>query len=176
MSLIDLYINDGGNIRRIGDDPHDMLMIWKGKLWYHNLQNGDGCRLGEESEWYSFVENADEYGYNCDPRKTENSSENPNNCEDEPTHNQHVQHIGSVETMSCQECKRWIYDDRWGWFCPLKGQDECKYEPKDEPQTDDAYFLELMGAVERGEISDAGANQAWYEYINHKDEQTERSE
>jgi len=37
-------------------------------------------------------------------------------------------------------------------------------------QTDDAYFLELMGAVERGEISDAGANQAWYEYINHKDE------
>lgn len=27
-----------------------------------------------------------------------------------------------------------------------------------------------MGAVERGEISDAGANQAWYEYINHKDE------
>ena len=71
MSLIDLYINDGGNIRRIGDDPHDMLMIWKGKLWYHNLQNGDGCRLGEESEWYSFVENADEYGYNCDPRKDE---------------------------------------------------------------------------------------------------------
>ena len=71
MSLIDLYINDGGNIRRIGDNPHDMLMIWKGKLWYHNLQNGDGCKLGEESEWYSFVENADEYGYNCDPRKTE---------------------------------------------------------------------------------------------------------
>ena len=54
----------------------------------------------------------------------------------EPTHNQHVQHVGSVETMSCQECKRWIYDDRWGWFCPLKGQDECKYEPKTEPQTD----------------------------------------
>ena len=44
-------------------------------------------------------------------------------------------------------------------------------------QTDDAYFLELMGAVERGEISDAEANQAWYEYINHKDEpQMERSE
>lgn len=43
-----------------------------------------------------------------------------------------------------------------------------------EPQTDDdAYFLKLMGAVERGEISDAGANQAWYEYINHKDEPQE---
>ena len=39
-----------------------------------------------------------------------------------------------------------------------------------EQVEDDAYFLELMGAVERGEISDAGANQAWYEYINHKDE------
>ena len=75
MSLIDLYINDGGNIRRIGDNPHDMLMIWSGKLWYHNLQNGDGCKLGEESEWYSFVENADEYGYNCDPRKTEPQAE-----------------------------------------------------------------------------------------------------
>lgn len=49
---------------------------------------------------------------------------------------QHVQHVGSVETMSCQECKRWIYDDRWGWFCPLKSQDECKYEPKDEPQAE----------------------------------------
>ena len=54
-----------------------------------------------------------------------------------------------------------------------------KTEPtcsKMEQVEDDAYFLELMGAVERGEISDAGANQAWYEYINHKDEpQTERS-
>ena len=49
---------------------------------------------------------------------------------------QRAQRIESVETMSCQECKRWIYDDRWGWFCPLKSQDECKYEPKDEPQTE----------------------------------------
>ena len=72
MSLIDLYINDGGSIRRIGDNQHDMLTITKdGKLWYYNLQNGDGCRLGEESEWYSFVPNEDDYGYNCDPRKTE---------------------------------------------------------------------------------------------------------
>lgn len=44
---------------------------------------------------------------------------------------QHAQRVKSVETMSCQECRRWIYDDRWGWFCPLKSQDECKYEPKD---------------------------------------------
>lgn len=52
-----------------------------------------------------------------------------------------------------------------------------RYDRKTEPTIskmeqveDDAYFLELMGAVERGEISDAEANQAWYEYINHKDE------
>ena len=46
-----------------------------------------------------------------------------------------------------------------------------RYDTADTPQTeDDAYFLKLMSAVERGEISDAGANQAWYEYINHKDE------
>ena len=58
-------------------------------------------------------------------RKTEpNSSEKPNNST--------ISKMEQVETMSCQECNRWIYDDRWGWFCPLKGQDECKYEPKDE--------------------------------------------
>ena len=71
MSLIDLYISDGGKIRRIGDNQHDMLTIEDGELCYYNLQNGDGCRLGEDGEWYKFVENADEYGYNCDPRKTE---------------------------------------------------------------------------------------------------------
>ena len=27
------------------------------------------------------MDNADEYGYNCDPRKSENCSEKPNNCE-----------------------------------------------------------------------------------------------
>ena len=72
----------------------------------------------------------------------------------------------------CYNCKRYEND------CECI---ECHYEPKTEPTIskmeqveDDAYFLELMGAVERGEISDAGANQAWYEYINHKDEpQTE---
>ena len=54
-----------------------------------------------------------------------------------------------------------------------------KTEPtisKMEQVEDDAYFLELMGAVERGEISDAGAYQAWYEYINHKDEPTTQTE
>ena len=59
-------------------------------------------------------------------------------CKDEPQTkgDQHVERVEYVETMSCQECKRWIYDDRWGWFCPLKSQDECKYEPKTELQAE----------------------------------------
>ena len=157
MSLIDLYINDGGNIRRIGDNPHDMLMIWKGKLWYHNLQNGDGCRLGEESEWYSFVENADEYGYNCDPRKTENSSEFPNNCEhitedgvtcakypacddclDNPLNKvkgserliKGSESPNNCEDEKCNNCMHMVFDGYWYGECR-----ECKYEPKDESQT-----------------------------------------
>lgn len=63
--LTDLYIRDGNTVRRIGDNPHDMLTISKdGKLWYLNLQNGDGCVLGErrEDSWYEFVSNEDEYG------------------------------------------------------------------------------------------------------------------
>lgn len=71
MGLIDLYISDGGRIRRIGDNCHDMLTIEGGELCYYNLQNGDGCRLGDDGEWYKFVDNVDEYGYNCDPRKTD---------------------------------------------------------------------------------------------------------
>lgn len=72
MSLIDLYIMDktNGKIHRIGDNCHDMIMIGTdGKLHYHNLQNGDGCRLGETGGGYEFVINCDDYGYNCDPTK-----------------------------------------------------------------------------------------------------------
>ena len=76
MSLIDLYINDSGTIRRIGDNCHDQLTIDEdGRLHYYNLQNGDGCTLGEEREhdecFYEFVSNVDEYGYNCDPRQAD---------------------------------------------------------------------------------------------------------
>ena len=64
-----------------------------------------------------------------------------------------------------------------GWLDRYDTADR-KTEPTiskmEQVDKDGAYFLELMGAVARGEISDAGANQAWYEYINHKDEpQTE---
>ena len=71
MSLIDLYIRDKttGEVHRIGDDPHDQITIYKGRLTYYNLQNGDGCTLGEnEGGGYEFVDNVDEYGYNVDPR------------------------------------------------------------------------------------------------------------
>lgn len=73
MSLIDLYINDSGRIRRIGDNCHDMLTIDEdGRLRYHNLQNGDGCVLGEprsdDELFYEFVSNVDDFGYNYDPR------------------------------------------------------------------------------------------------------------
>ena len=71
MSLIDLYIKDTdfNEVYRIGDNPHDMLTIKDGKLHYANLQNGGGCTLGEHfADWYEFVDNADDYGYNYDPR------------------------------------------------------------------------------------------------------------
>ena len=55
---------------------------------------------------------------------------------DEPTHSQHIQHVESVETMSCQECKHWKYVSNFGWDCEFESVEDCKYEPKDEPQTD----------------------------------------
>ena len=79
MSMIDIYIRDNtfGIVRRVGDDRHDMLTINEhGQLCYHNLQNGGGCRTGEEpQDWYEFVPNEDMYGYNCDPRKGGESDE-----------------------------------------------------------------------------------------------------
>ncbi len=44
---------------------------------------------------------------------------------------QHVQHVGSVETMSCQECL-WCADGQETCANPSL----CVYKPKDEPQTD----------------------------------------
>lgn len=75
-SLTDLYIKDvhSGKIHRVGDNQHDMLTIQNGKLKYYNLQNGDGCTLGDTGMFggYVFVDNVDEYGYNCDPREKAN--------------------------------------------------------------------------------------------------------
>ena len=73
MSMIDIYIRDkdSGIVRRVGDNHHDMLTINdEGQLCYFNLQNGGGCRTGEEpQDWYEFVPNQDEYGDNIDPRE-----------------------------------------------------------------------------------------------------------
>ena len=60
--------------------------------------------------------------------QTENSSEKPNNST--------ISKMEQVETMSCQECKHFhenavMYLDQCD-FC-FK---DCKYEPKDEPQTE----------------------------------------
>lgn len=74
MSLTDIYVRDKymKTIRRVGDDPHDMLTINEyGQLCYQNLQNGDGCRTGERMGGYEFVPNEDDHGYNCDPREVE---------------------------------------------------------------------------------------------------------
>ena len=74
-----------------------------------------------------------------------NRSEKPNNCEDlqdwkdrmwaeaivtEPT----ISKMEQVETMSCQECKHWKYVSNYGWDCEFESVEDCKYEPKDEPQ------------------------------------------
>ena len=71
MSLIDLYVRDkhSGLIHRVGDDSHDMLVIKDGQLRYRNLQNGDGCTLGNSGGGYEFVDNADDEGYNANPRE-----------------------------------------------------------------------------------------------------------
>ena len=72
MGLTDLYIRDkwSGEIRRVGDDPHDQLTIdRRGRLHYYNLQNGDGCALGCEFGGYEFVPNEDNHGFNADPRQ-----------------------------------------------------------------------------------------------------------
>ena len=64
-------------------------------------------------------------------RKTENCSEIPNNCKDEPitqTETQNSNLTFEKRTMlDCYNCKRFETEDE----CI-----ECLYEPKDEPQTD----------------------------------------
>jgi len=47
------------------------------------------------------------------------------------------------------------------------------HEVADTPQTEDDLLLELMDAVERGEMSDASANQAYVEYISKRVEESD---
>ena len=104
MSLIDLYINDSGTIRRIGDNCHDQLTIDEdGRLRYYNLQNGDGCTLGVKREhdecFYEFVSNVDEYGFNCDPREADTPQTDCGKCE----HWKYIAHEWQCEAMKCQK-------------------------------------------------------------------------
>ena len=92
--MIDLWIRDkySGNVHKIGDDPHDCLMVdEEGTVHYYNLQCGDGCigyqsvnrdTLSDEfpdTDWkerstefvhaFEFVPNINDYGYPIDPTK-----------------------------------------------------------------------------------------------------------
>lgn len=94
---IDLWIRDkySGHIHKVGDDPHDCLMVdEEGTVKYYNLQNSDGCtgyksineetladrfpdkdwnkRSGEFTSGYEFVPNIDEEGFPYDPTKEQN--------------------------------------------------------------------------------------------------------
>ena len=72
----------------------------------------------------------------------------------------------------CHECG-WHIADTPQTDCDKCIWSVCNYNKvdwdDDTPLTEDEYFLELMDAVMRGEMSDAEANQAWYEYINKQD-------
>ena len=79
-------------------------------------------------------------------RKTESSSEKPNNCEDEPTQDQHVQRVEYVENdekSRCRKCRHFksehhtpIASDGHYYTYMVCMASECIYEPKDEPQTE----------------------------------------
>ena len=97
---------------------------------------------------------------------------------------QQFYHGISMSLLSKKSAQKWRYDDETAeeirFLEGLESKVLDKIKQADTPQTkqsDSEYYLELADAVMRGEISDAEANQAWYEYINHKDEpQTERRE
>ena len=46
LYVLDKYFNE---IHRIGADTHDSLSIRDGKLFYYNLQNGDGGFVADEA-------------------------------------------------------------------------------------------------------------------------------
>ena len=135
--------------------PYDLLCLAEvtasGYMTHGNVKLCDEC-MAELLMWLD--------------RKTESNSEKPNNCE-------HITEDGvtCAKYPACDDCLDNPLNKVKGSERLVKGSEQT--EPtisKMEQVDDDAYFLELMGAVERGEISDAGANQAWYEYISHKDE------
>lgn len=98
--MIDLWIRDkySGRIHKIGDDPHDCLVVdEEGTVHYLNLHNGDGCvgyksvnketlkDLFPQTDWgsrenefvygFEFVPNTDDYGYPYNPTEAEDKKE-----------------------------------------------------------------------------------------------------
>ena len=64
----------------------------------------------------------------------------------------------------------WLYTERKDICVSCFERIREEIKQADTPQTDrDAYWKELFEAVVKGEMSDAEANQAWYEYINKQD-------
>ena len=77
------------------------------------------------------------------------------------------------ERIGCEFCYYEYFDGK-AYPCSMciRGEERTdKFEPKGRQtkqteKSDSEYYLELADAVMRGEMSDAEANQAWYEYIN----------
>ena len=66
MSLCDIYVRDkySGKIHRIGDDIHDSFWVDEnGTLFYHNMQNGDGCAGYKSINQNKTTDNPDEYQF-----------------------------------------------------------------------------------------------------------------
>ena len=146
----------------------------------------DGCRkhwLNRDADGYGGLRYWERY-YDFTDRKTENSSEKPNNCKDEPQTDWHYdeqdatwypyKHEDEPQQKSCATCKHALGNwdgesNNCGRCC---GADRRFYESiEDEPQT-----VETMSCAEckhRPIGAEICEEPCHYE---PKDEQTERSE
>lgn len=120
------------------DETLSNLKGIKSDLWMlHEIMSMPNCNDCKRKDCSYKPKWGEHIRYNCPlhlaeaDRKTENSSEKPNNSTSSK--------MEQVETMSCQECKHWKYVSNYGWDCEFESVEDCKYEPKDEPQTDCAW-------------------------------------
>lgn len=84
--------------------------------------------------------------------------------------------VGNVLNLDCDGCrKHWLQRDAVDYGGLMYWKRNTTFTA-DTPQTEDDYFLELMDAVKRGEMSDASANQAYYEYIDKQAEEADTTQ
>ena len=79
---------------------------------------------------------------------------------------------GNELNLDCDGCrKHWLQRDAvdYGGLMYWKRNTTFEADTPQTKQSNSEYYLELADAVMRGEMSDASANQAWYEYINKQD-------